>query len=808
MDKLSLRGNKKRGSKGFFKIILEKISDFFDLIKNFDKMDKRELCYDLLMFSIGFLLSRCHIIFGAHPLGLAFVCCLPISVWPTLVGTVIGALSLGTDGIIFAAVSAIAVFLRAAITASLGEGGNLKLFSDGLLLRMSVATICGFICGAYEALLSGLNEGSLLFGVSMVILPPVLCFIFSGLFYGEVTLRSIIYEPNQSLSFARAKNSGNYGSLIFQLSALMLIFFVGLSFRGVDILGISVAYLFCGVITLVCAKKFGAFRAMAVGFASSLGISATLSVAFALAGLGAGAMFGLGSGYAICVGGIALCAFSAYSSGLSGLLATMPEYIIASTAALPILKKTNINKEEGNEAKSKNESEDMVGTMALAYQSKYSGGVDMFEKSLGGMAEIVKSFCTPPTDLGFEDYRSIVIEVAECHCIGCPGSGLCSSEGIRPCIKNADKIASILLDKKRVLPEDVNTDTEFCQMAKVIAESINHESARAEEKNLHLRTLCNSAEKYDIIREMINTAQERDALEKSVDNSLNDSLTKLAEECGLSNFTIRAFGKRRKRFIIAAEDPSGEKISSNELRMGIEGASGVKLGKPEFFRKGHMVVMECEAKRSFAVKAAFAAGAGEENQTSGDCLITFESEDDRFFAVISDGMGSGEIARETADFVCKFIQSSAGISEAKNGILHMINHSIRERGEECSASVDLFEVDLITGDAVFIKSGAAPSFIKRDSSIFRIRSRTAPLGLMSSIDTEKTKAEIKIGDYIIMISDGIADESEDAPWLLLLLGDTPPKSLQDYADLVLREARKNSKSKDDMTVIVMRIEEN
>lgn len=807
MDKLSTKGIKKKRIARMWRGILGKVSDFFDSIKNFDKMDKRELCYDLLMFSIGFLLSRCHVIFGAHPLGLAFVCCLPTSVWPTLVGTVIGALSLGAKGIVFAAVSAIAVFLRAAISATEREGGNIKLFGDGLLLRMSVSVISGFVSGIYEVLISGLNESSLLFGVSMVIFPPIMCFVFSGLFYGETTLRSIFFEPGRSLSFSEARDSGNYSGLIFQLSALMLIFFIGLSFRGVDILGISVAYIFCGLITLICAKKFGAFRGMAVGFASSLGISGTLSVAFALAGLGSGAMFGLGSGYAIAVGGVALCAFSAYSSGLTGLLATLPEYIISTTIALPILKRMGQAEKEKAEGIPTKESEDMVGTMALAYQSECSREIEKLEMSLGEISDVVRGFCTPPESLKFEDYRNIVIDIAECHCIGCSGSGLCSSEGIRPCLKNADKIASILLEKRRILPEDVNTDTEFCQMARVIAESINRESARAEEKNIRMRALCNSAEKYDIIREMIKVAQERDAIEKSVDNSLNEALTSVAEACGLTNFTIRAFGKRKKRFIIAAEDPSGEKIASKELRLGIEKAAGVRIGRSEFFRKGRMVVMECGVQPAFSVKAAFASSAGQEEQISGDCVTTFESNDDRFFAVISDGMGSGEIARETADFVCRFIKSSAGISEARDGILHMINHSIRERAEECSASIDLFEADLISGDAVFIKSGAAPSFIKRDSSIFRIRSHTAPIGLMNSIDSEKTTTRICSGDHIIMLSDGVADETDDAPWLLLLLGEEPPKNLTEYANLILKEAKKNSKSKDDMSVIVMRVEE-
>ena len=58
-----------------------------------------------------------------------------------------------------------------------------------------------------------------------------------------------------------------------------------------------------------------------------------------------------------------------------------------------------------------------------------------------------------------------------------------------------------------------------------------------------------------------------------------------------------------------------------------------------------------------------------------------------------------------------------------------------------------------------------------------------------------------------MLSDGIVDSMEDAPWLLLMLGKPPSKSLEEYAEAILGEAIKNSKSGDDMSVVVMKIEE-
>ena len=78
---------------------------------------------------------------------------------------------------------------------------------------------------------------------------------------------------------------------------------------------------------------------------------------------------------------------------------------------------------------------------------------------------------------------------------------------------------------------------------------------------------------------------------------------------------------------------------------------------------------------------------------------------------------------------------------------------------------------------------------------------------MSSVDSERTKAEIKPGDHIIMTSDGVSDESEDAPWLLLLLGDAPDKNLTLYAERILNEAKNNRITEDDMSVIVIRVSE-
>ena len=178
--------------------------------------------------------------------------------------------------------------------------------------------------------------------------------------------------------------------------------------------------------------------------------------------------------------------------------------------------------------------------------------------------------------------------------------------------------------------------------------------------------------------------------------------------------------------------------------------------------------------------------------------------DDRFYAICSDGMGSGEEAKQTSEFACNFLKSSLGIGSPETA-MHLLNNTLLGKGGECSATVDIFALDTLDGSATFIKSGAAPSFVKRDSSIFRIKSSTAPIGLMKSIDSERIRVEIKGGDYVIMLSDGVSEIAEESPWLLELLTKPAEQTPKAYAEHILTEAKKHSRSHDDMSVIVVKI---
>ena len=71
------------------------------------RMKREAPLLDIMTFFIAFIFSRCHIIFGSHPLAIALIAVLPNRVWIAVLGAVSGALTLGRSGIVYSMISVI-----------------------------------------------------------------------------------------------------------------------------------------------------------------------------------------------------------------------------------------------------------------------------------------------------------------------------------------------------------------------------------------------------------------------------------------------------------------------------------------------------------------------------------------------------------------------------------------------------------------------------------------------------------------------------------------------------------------------------
>ncbi len=765
-----------------------------------ERKTRRELIfYDLAVFTVAFLFSRSHLIFGAYPLSVAFLAVLPSFVWQALIGAVVGAFTLGEAGIIYAMISVVVVFLRVVVSGTDKSGGaEARLFCEGLLLRMCSAIIGGFIAAVYEALLSGFSTATVMFGLSMLLLPPVICFSVSGIFDAGISFGAIFRSSEAIFSLSGVKDKEKYNIIFFQFSSLVMIFLISLSLMQYSLLGIGAAYVFSSSAALIVARRFGALRAMAVGFVSSVGISGVFSVSFALVGLVAGALMKLGTVYAVVGAGAALALFSGYTGGVTGFVSTFPEYAISASLTFFLLGKIPSEASVENEENGEKIASEMVGTMALSYRNRYSGSLDALEASFSALSVVMKKHRRKRKENLPGEYTSLAKRCAEEYLMG---------EGIFDFEADFTNIGELLASGSRVGEGDISPLIEDRRRREALASAINRAAALYAEEQYKAEERGGIPMDFDLVARLISDARRNDEREKSQDEATSEKIKDILLSFGLRDGAVRVLGKRKKRIIIAGEDPDGTRITSKSFLEAIEGIVGTSLTAPEYFRRGSIALMECSCEPQYKVESATASASGARERVSGDVSRSFVSEDGRFFSVISDGMGSGEEAREVAEFVADFLSRALEFGSSRESVLKVLNQAMLRREGECSATVDLFSFDLYTGESGFIKSGAAPSYLKRGSSIFRIRSRTAPIGLMRELDAERVKVEAVCEDYVIMLSDGISQSSEDSPWLIELLSRPPKRTLADYADHILSSAllHTEKENRDDMTVTVIKI---
>ena len=213
------------------------------------------------------------------------------------------------------------------------------------------------------------------------------------------------------------------------------------------------------------------------------------------------------------------------------------------------------------------------------------------------------------------------------------------------------------------------------------------------------------------------------------------------------------------------------------------------------------------ARRFSAVSTMLTSNArGEESGRCGDTACVFESADDRYYALISDGMGSGDEAALTSSISATFLQKMLSVGNDTGAVIKMLGSFIKGKRGECSTTVDLFELDMMTGRAHVTKCGAAATFVKRGRELNKLTAATLPLGILDAADQTRLSFDAEDGDVVIMVSDGVALGDDDCPWLTELLSSEWEGDHSAIARRIISLARQNG-SEDDISVVITKISE-
>ena len=208
----------------------------------------------------------------------------------------------------------------------------------------------------------------------------------------------------------------------------------------------------------------------------------------------------------------------------------------------------------------------------------------------------------------------------------------------------------------------------------------------------------------------------------------------------------------------------------------------------------------------FMAIAGVAAQKKDGETVSGDAGTYFKRSDGTLYVLLCDGMGSGIHANRESTLALRLLEQFLQAGMETEHALKTLNTALALREEELGAftTIDLLQLNLYTGDGILFKFGAAPTYLKKGSTIRRITGTSLPAGLSLDPNTnpDRTPIHLNAGDCVLMISDGVCS-IEDDQWIRELFSAFTGESPKELAKQLLTQSPQTAT--DDRTALVVQL---
>ncbi len=175
------------------------------------------------------------------------------------------------------------------------------------------------------------------------------------------------------------------------------------------------------------------------------------------------------------------------------------------------------------------------------------------------------------------------------------------------------------------------------------------------------------------------------------------------------------------------------------------------------------------------------------------------------YLLLSDGMGSGREAQRESQMTLRLLEQFLQAGIAPEPALRTLNAALNLRSDEQGSftTIDLLAADLTARQAALYKYGAAPTYIKRKGTVRRLAGASLPAGLQESGDEPQAiRFPLEENTFLLMISDGVADGSEDQ-WVQDLLAGWQGDDPNVLTSLILQEAYQRRQGDDDRSALCL-----
>ncbi|MBQ2987878.1 MAG: SpoIIE family protein phosphatase [Clostridia bacterium] len=761
------------------------------------KPSLRGAASSLLGIVLGFLLGGTEFPLQTYPLGCALVSALPRHMISAMIGIVARSVYLLMNGeeLLVPMICSVSLLTCRIVLNFVLFGKSkllrLKRLPDPVSMKMLLCAIFVFGISFLDAVYVGITPHSVLRAALSAIVAVTFTLLFT-FFFDEEYRQNSVFEAG-------------FGAICFSLA---------LSFAPFSIGTFAVGQAAAFAITLYTGFLGAPTRSASVGLLCGATLGGFFGPVFALAGLVAGIF----SDAYVILGGFGALLVTAcgllYFSGLEMVTEVFPELLTA-TGLLTFLvafrclprsrfPETSGIQENENAACAlwtrKNKAEREQRMMGL------SKAMDSLSCMVQGLSE---RFRRPSMEKMSEKCK----EIWKSHCHGCPNESTCKGISESEADKISAKLASNLYMGGKLNQDHLWEITRIrCPYLEPLAQELNDLSAKMLEDAIRDDKTKVFALDYGIMSKMFADVASCEGETVPADKMLSERLRRAFHRAGLRAEHVLVCGDRKKTVIVTGEEVANTTLRSPDIRSICENICLVKFGNPSFVLEDGSSAFVLESLPGYTVEAVMKQVPKKGETVCGDSIATAVSKDGYFYCFLCDGMGSGEEASLTAKLCRIFLEKMLICGNKKSTTLSMLNNLLCSRNTECFATVDLCEIDLVRGEASFLKSGAVPSFVMRDGHLYKISSGTFPIGILPQVSAENTDFALCAGDVIVLCSDGIlpdgeACDGEETVRFLDMIAREWTEDLESMADKILTYSSDFSVRTDDMTIAFLRVKQ-
>ncbi|MBO5313354.1 MAG: SpoIIE family protein phosphatase [Clostridia bacterium] len=742
------------------------------------------ILFEVLLFALGFFLTGVKFLFSTYPFGIALVGSSKKYTPFVFAGAILSVVFFMDSSIVYLVALVGLLGLRTVSSfikkrdeskkTYLGERQGEKiaraLFCEDVELRIAVSALTALGIGIYSVIANGYVYYDTFVLIFNTVFVSILTYCISG-----------IYEQRQRRSTL--------------LGLCTVAFCLMYALHGREIQGIDITIILSYSLVLYVSKHQGGIKGGALGLVLGIAHGATYSAVLGIGGVVSGFLWGISPYLAVMCSFILSIGYGIAMIGYEAIVFLTPEMLAASLLMYPLIRFELLPTLEimtGNEIK---------GMELYRLQKRVVSSKMRIDKLSATLIEVSKMLKTVSGRIKSPDkngYSDMSLEVCEGYCYSCPKENICWQRDVDTTQSNIEKIGEALFARKEVTKGDV--DEKFlhrCPNIEKIMEELNRRNKEILAQSVKNDKLDVSAQDYDAIGKMVATLlyEEEDVKDKQMTERAGRGCAK----SGLIYDKIRVDGGQKKRITITGVDIQRSRCTSKSLREELEKTLGISLSEPEI-EEGEIYATVSMSSRP-AIEIDSYCATHSINEENGDTISAFVGEGDMEYMLICDGMGSGREAHLTSQMCASFLEKMLSATGSVKLCLSMLNNFIRAKNMECSSTVDLLEINPVTKEGRFIKSGASPSYVKRQSEVFKLQSKTAPIGIMRTLDAEELSFTLNKGDVCVMVSDGVVGSCPESKWLMQYLKDTP-SSPDALAQSIIDEAKRRGGKKDDMSVVV------